>query len=72
MPVSGVGAPALDLCQHPETLAVDDVCRPVEYGEFLLEAIVVYTRLILGKDLLEPGREHAPATHASERVFAAP
>ena len=39
VPVSGVGAPALDLCQHPETLAVDDVRRPVECGEFLLEAV---------------------------------
>ncbi len=72
MPVSGIGPPALDLCQHPETLAVDDVRRPVEFGEFLLEALVVQTGLILGQDFLERRSEHAHATHASERVFAAP
>jgi hypothetical protein len=70
VPVSGVGPPALDLCQHPETLAIDDVRRPVECGELLLEAVVVHTGLILGQDFLEPGREHAHAIHASERVFA--
>ena len=39
-----------------------------KFGLFLIRLVA---GLVLGQDFLEPGREHAHAIHASERVFAA-
>jgi hypothetical protein len=72
VPVSGIGAPPLDLSQQPKTRGVDDVGGPVQFGEFRLQALVVEPGDILGPDLLERRPERAHVLHASERVFATP